>query len=174
MLRIALIVAVLFGGNLPVRDAGDDAGPSLIIRDAAGKESKFTMDDLAKLPQKKLQAKDPHSGATSEYEGVMLPDLLKASGVRFGKDLRGPLMASYVLAEANDGYRVLFSIGEVDPDTGDAQILVAIKKNGQAMAAPEGTIRFVLPADKRGARWIRQVKSISLHQLPAASDAKSK
>jgi hypothetical protein len=103
---------------------------------------------------------------------VLLPDLLRAAGATFGKELRGPLLAAYVLAEAKDGYRVVYSIGEVDPDTGNAQILVADKKNGDPLPVAEGPYRFVLPQDKRAARWIRQTTRISVHQLPGQAPAK--
>jgi hypothetical protein len=83
-----------------------------------------------------------------------------------------PLLAAYVLAEAKDGYQVVYSVGEIDPDTGNAQILVANKKNGEPLSATEGPYRFVLPQDKRGARWIRQVQRVSLHQLPAPAPAR--
>jgi hypothetical protein len=174
MIHLTLAVAVLFGDPNPnVSLKRGDAGPALLVRNAAGKETKFSVEDLAKLPQTKIEAKDPHSGVTAEYEGVLLHELLGAGGATFGKDLRGPLLASYVLATAKDGYRVVFSIGEVDPNTGGAQLLLAYKKNGKPMTDPEGEFRIVAPQDKRAARWIRQVSSISLHQLPPEAPAKS-
>ena len=103
---------------------------------------------------------------------MLLPDLLLAAGVTLGKELRGPLLAAYVLAEAPDGYRVVYSIGEIDPGTGNAQILVANKKNGDPLPVSEGPFRFVVPQDKRGARWIRQVTRVSVHQLPEQAPAK--
>jgi hypothetical protein len=174
MFHFALAAAVLIGNaNSSALPQKSDATPSLVVRNAAGKETKFGLEDLAKLPQKKIEAKDPHSGVAAEYEGVLLNELLSAGGATFGRDLRGPLLASYVLAQAKDGYRVVFSIGEVDPDTGGAQLLLAYKKNGKPMADPEGEFRIVAPQDKRAARWIRQVTSISLHQLPPEAAARS-
>ena len=174
MIHFTLAVAVLIGNvNLQTGPQQAEARPSLFVRNAAGKETKFSVEELAKLPQTKIEAKDPHSGVAAEYEGVLLHELLTAGGATFGKDLRGPLLASYVLATAKDGYRVVFSIGEVDQNTGGAQLLLAYKKNGKPMTDPEGEFRIVAPQDKRAARWIRQVKSITLHQLPPDAPAKS-
>jgi hypothetical protein len=152
--------------------ASDEKAPPLIVQNAAGKEKAFGSAELGNLPPKKIRAKDPHSGVTADYEGVLLADLLRAAGVTLGKELRGPFLATYVLAEAKDGYRVVYSIGEIDPDTGNAQILVAHKKNGDPLPVSEGPYRFVLPQDKRGARWIRQLTRVSVHQLPAQTPAK--
>ena len=37
--------------------------------------------------------------------------------------LLGKALAGYVLAEANDGYQVVFSLGELDPSFIDTEIL---------------------------------------------------
>lgn len=158
MFHPLLLLAVALGAPSAggLRSA-DDAAPLLVVKNADGKETRFSADAWAKLPHQKLRAKGPHSGTTFEYEGVLLPDVLKSAGVTFGKDLKGPRLAAYVLAEAKDGYRVVYSIGEVDPDTGNIQILVADKKDGNVLTGTEGTIRLVVPQDKRPARWIRMV-----------------
>jgi hypothetical protein len=173
MFRCLSVLAILIGGAMHALCAAEEKAPALIVHNAAGKETAFSPAVWGKLPQKKIEVKDPHSGVTSVYEGVLLSDLLRAAGVTLGKELRGPLLATYVLAEAKDGYRVIYSIGEVDPDIGNALILVANKKNGEPLSGSEGPYRFVLPQDKRGARWIRQVTRVSLHQLPAQAPAKS-
>jgi hypothetical protein len=152
--------------------AAEEKTPTLTLLNASGKETTFSPAEWGKLPPKKIKAKDPHSGVTSLYEGVLLSDLVRAAGAPLGKELRGPLLAAYVLAEGKDGYRVVYSIGEIDPDTGNAQILVANKKNGEPLSDFEGPYRLVLPQDKRGARWIRQVTRVSLHEVPAPAPAK--
>lgn len=172
MFRCVAVLAILFGGAIQSFCDVNEKAPPLIVRNGAGKETTFSPAEWGNLPQKKIQAKDPHSGVPSDYEGVLLADLLRAAGVTLGKELRGPLLASYVLAEAKDGYRVVYSLGEIDPDMGNAQILVANKKNGGPLPGSEGPYRFVVPQDKRAARWIRQVTRISLHRLPAQAPAK--
>jgi hypothetical protein len=169
LLLLAIILSAP-GGLYAGHEADSDT--VLVVKNAEGKETKFTTSEWAKLPRQKISAKDPHSGATFDYEGVLLPELLRAAGVTFGKDLKGPRLAAYVLAEAKDGYRVVYSIGEIDPDTGNIQILVVDKKNGATLPAAEGPFRFVIPQDKRAARWIRQVNGITLHQLPAPTAKK--
>jgi len=76
---------------------------------------------LRAMPRKTLKVTNPHEGKEETYEGVLLSDLLKRAGVASGKDLRGAALATYILAEASDGYRVVFSIGEIDPDVHDSE-----------------------------------------------------
>ncbi len=120
------------------------------------------------MPRKTLKVTNPHEGTEDTYEGVLLSDLLKQAGVPSGKDLRGAALATYVVAEASDGYRVIFSIGEVDPDVHDSEILVADSINGAvAMGANLGPLRLVVPHDKRPARWVRMLQSLTVVKLRA-------
>jgi hypothetical protein len=69
----------------------------------------LTISDLKKMPRKTLSVVNPHNRKTEAYEGVLLEELLHRAGVPQGEQLRGPSMATYVFAEAEDGYRVVFS-----------------------------------------------------------------
>ena len=53
-----------------------------------------------------------------------------------------------MLAEARDGYQVLFSLGEVDPAFIDNEILLADTANGKALFGAQGRFRLVVPKDK--------------------------
>jgi hypothetical protein len=69
-------------------------------------------------------------------------------------------MTSYVIAEATDGYRVLFALAELDSDFLNSEVLVADTLDGAPIDAKRGSIRLVAPHDKRPARWVRMLKSI--------------
>lgn len=64
-------------------------------------------------------------------------------------------MATYVLAEAADRYRVLYSFAELDSDFQDSEVIVADTMNGLPLGEKQGPLRMVAPHDKRSARWIR-------------------
>jgi len=109
-----------------------------------------------------LTVVNPHNKKTEVYEGVLLEDLLRKAGVTQGENLRGTAMASYVLAEAADGYRVVFSLAELDSGVLESEVLVADTMDGAALGAKEGRFRLVAPHDKRPARWVRMLKSITV------------
>ena len=83
--------------------------------------------DLEKMPHMSVEVKD-HDGNLTTYEGVPLVELLKSAGAPIGEKLRGATMASYILAEAKDGYRVVFALPELDPAFTDSKVLVACRE----------------------------------------------
>jgi hypothetical protein len=110
--------------------------------------------DLKKMPRKTLSVVNPHDKKSEVYEGVLLQELFRRAGVPQGHQLRGPAMAAYVLAEASDGYRVVFSLAEIDSDFLDSDVIVADTN--------QGPFKMVVPQDKRPARWIRMLKSLTV------------
>ena len=65
----------------------------------------LTADDLAKMPRETASVPAP-DGSKIVYEGVTLRAVLKKAGAPFGKQLRGKVLTTYVLAKAKDGYQV--------------------------------------------------------------------
>jgi DMSO/TMAO reductase YedYZ molybdopterin-dependent catalytic subunit len=63
---------------------------------------KLGLSDLTRMPHKSVHVKD-HDGKAVTYEGVPWIDVLKLAGVPSGDGLRGPNMATCVLAEVKDG-----------------------------------------------------------------------
>jgi hypothetical protein len=112
--------------------------------------------EFAKLPRQTLSAK-AHDGKESQYEGVSLIALLAKAGVPTGKDLRGPAMSLYVVAEASDGYRATFALAELDSAFTDRVILLADRRDGKPLSAREGPFQMIVPGEKKHARWVRQV-----------------
>lgn len=134
---------------------------TLVVKPISGQALTLGAQDFAKLPQVKVSAKD-HEGKNHEYAGVNLHDVLTQAGVPTGHELRGKEMGDYVVVEASDGYRVVFSAAELDPDLGNTQVIVAESVDGQPLGVKEGPLRLVVPGDKRPARWVRMVTSISV------------
>ena len=123
--------------------------------------------DLKKMPRKTLSVVNPHDNKTETYQGVLLEELLKRAGVAQGEKLRGALLATYVIAEAEDGYRVVFSLAELDSGILDSDVIVADTMNGESLAPKQGPFRLVAPHEKRPARWVRMLKSITVVRAPA-------
>ncbi len=122
--------------------------------------------DLAKYPRATVRTTS--NGMETVYEGVWLHEVLKKAGVPQGGELRGKALSSYVLAMAQDGYQVLFSLGELDPAFIDNQILLADTANGKPMFGAQGRFRLVVPKDKPGARSVRMLTKIEVVQLRKA------
>lgn len=122
----------------------------------------LSLADLAALPRKTLKLMNEHSGKEETYRGVPLAELLKRAGVPQGESLRGAGLATYVRADAADGYSVVFSLGELDSSILDSDALVADTLDGGPIPEKQGPLRLVLPHDKRPARWVRMLQSITV------------
>jgi DMSO/TMAO reductase YedYZ molybdopterin-dependent catalytic subunit len=122
----------------------------------------LSLADLKKMPRKTLSVVNPHDKKTETYEGVLLEELLQRAGVPHGEQLRGPSTATYVIAEGQDGYRVVFSLAELDSGILESEVIVADTMDGAPLAAQQGPFRLVAPHEKRPARWVRMLKSITV------------
>jgi hypothetical protein len=98
------------------------------------------------------------------YDGVLLTDVLAAVGTPRGATLRGPALSQYVVVEARDGYRVVFTLAELDKGFSDTTVLLAHRRNGAALDAALGPLRIVVPGEQRHGRWIRQVRRIGIRE----------
>ena len=126
---------------------------------------KLTRADLDKFPRQTVRAKD-HDGKEYTFEGVAVLEILQKAGLKFGDALRGKALATYLLVEATDGYQAVYALPEFDPPTNDRMILLADHQDGAAFPAAAGPLKIIVPGDKTHARWVRQVKSITIVRAP--------
>jgi hypothetical protein len=117
------------------------------------------------LPHTFVTVHNPHANADETYSGVPLSDLLAKVGAPLGKELRGTSLTSYVVATGADGYQVVLSLPEIDPDFHPGVVLVADSMNSHPLDANSGPFKLVVTEDKRPARWVRNLTSIELRFL---------
>jgi DMSO/TMAO reductase YedYZ molybdopterin-dependent catalytic subunit len=113
------------------------------------------------LPRQTVRAKGP-DGMEAAYEGVPIVEVLQTAGVKFGHDLRGPALATYLVVEAADGYRAVFALPELDPTCTDRVILLADRRDGKPREAKDGPLRVIVPGEKRHGRWVKQVVALKV------------
>ena len=161
----AAICAVLLA--LPMPSIGQQPpSPSSAVVRVTGKVDRPLVlhdSDLRELPRKSVTVTDER-GAKVTYEGVPVTEILRRAGAPLGKQLKGPQMTLYVLVNAIDGYRAVFALPEFDPGFTDQVILLADRRDGHPMTAPDGPFRIVVPDEKRHARWVREVTSLEVRQ----------
>jgi len=145
-----------------VRAQETAVSPSLKVTGAVRTPLALTLDDFKKMPRKTVSIVNPHDKKTENYEGVLVEDLLKKAGVPQGEGLKGQLLASYSVFEAEDGYRVVFSLAELDSGIVDSGVIVADTLDGAPLSAKQGPFRVVAPREKRAARCVRMLKSITV------------
>ena len=143
--------------------AAQDAAVSLGVRNG-DKAVTLTADRLAALSRHTVEARDERETVT--YEGVRLIDVLMQTGVTFGQTLRGPRLASYVVAGSPDGFRVVIALAEIDPDFAAREALVADRRNGMPLPGRDGPLQLIIPADNHHARWVRHLTTLAIQTAP--------
>lgn len=159
-MKLALALALL----APVYAQTADA--NLTIAGDVAHPLSLAKADLAKMHRTSVTVKGEGGDAVeTTYEGVLLYDILKQAGAPLDKQLMGKALASYILAEARDGYQVVYSLAEFDPNFGNNKVIVADTINGKPLFDYQGPFRLVVPGDKKGARSIRMLEKITVVRL---------
>lgn len=155
--RLTLLLAVVTTPSMAQQPA-----PSLAVSGAVAQPLTLTAADLAALPRASVTTTS--NGIATKYEGVWVAEVLRKAGLPIGNGLRGASLSMYVLAVASDGYQVLFSLGELDPEITDGRYLVADSADGKPLFGEMGAFRLVVPNDKKGARSLRMLSSLTVVQ----------
>ena len=156
-------------GNMPMGQdmsgmkMGDMKKPTLPVGPLkityGDKTAVFTPADLTAMPQTTVTSFNSHAKANETYTGVSLVDLLTKVGVPakpMGKQFR-----IYLEAIGADGYEVVYSLGEVSPDTHDATVIVADTENGKPLAE-DGPLKLIASREKMPSRWVRNLVAVKV------------
>jgi hypothetical protein len=136
-------------------------GPLVVTGDH--KSLSLSPADFHALPHLTITVHNSHADAEETYSGVPLATLLARINAPTGKDLRGEAMTSYLIATGSDGYAVVLSLAEVDSGFRDSQAIVADTRDSQRLGK-NGPFQLIVPEDKRPARWVHNLVSITLKQ----------
>jgi hypothetical protein len=161
---IAWIIALAGSAQQMAPHKPTSPSTELTLRGLDGKTITLSPADLAATPHKTVAVMNHHTNANESYSGVALSDLLAKVGAPQGSDVKGKLFMLGVVAEGTDHYSVLFAIAETDPTIHTGDILVADQMNGQKLDK-DGAFKLVSTEEKRPARWVRNLTSISLVEV---------
>lgn len=156
-----VLIVALFAAASLISFVAHGQETALSVTGEVKEPLKLTMTELKAMPAGKVTAKD-HDGTMATYEGIPLRAILTRAGVPQGEALRGEALQLIVLVKAADGYKVAFSLAELDPLFADKQVLLACRRNGVDLDSKTGPLRLVIPEEKRQARWVRQVTELEI------------
>lgn len=164
--RWILAFALLAAGPAAHAVAGEEVAQGHASQPASSSPQVIPIDaaTLATLPRETL-AVVAH-GKTLHCEGVSLAALLRTANALPAEPLRSGQLASYVLVAARDGYRAVFSLAELEPSLGNRKVLLVDRCDGQPLDDEDGPLRLIAPDESRPARWVRQVRSITVVAAP--------
>ena len=168
--HIALLAAAL---ALPLATQAQQAPPAemhhapatpsttLTITGLGGKVLKFSVADVQNMQHTTVTIHNPHTKLDETYSGVLLSEFLTRADVPLGEKTKGKLLLATLIAEGTDHYRVVYSLTEVDPANHTGDVLIADKMNDAPLTS-DGAFKLICTQDKRPARWVRNLSSITL------------
>ena len=128
---------------------------------AAQSEVRFTLATLRQLPVATVNV-SYISGSrlqSATFTGALLWDVVQKAGIVIDPNVKNDLIRKLITVTAADGYQVTFSAGEIAPNFGGKQIMVAYEADGAPLGA-NGFARIVVPGDKAGGRFISNINRI--------------
>jgi hypothetical protein len=135
---------------------------TLVVQGVGGKTVTLSAADLSNLPQQTVNTTDHGTPAT--FDGVLLTDVLAKVGLPLGEKFHHTVASYYLVVEAKDAYRAVFAWAERDSTFMDKSAYVVTKRDGKPLSDKDGPFQLVVPGEKRGARWVRQVTALKIRQ----------
>ncbi|ABM95163.1 MULTISPECIES: hypothetical protein [Methylibium] len=176
--RDALLAAAIaahagaYAQPCPSDTAPRDAEVLLTAQVADGRARDLKRSDLESLPprQVSLRRAVEREGARDEqilsYGGWLLRDVLTLAG--FDEAGRRDTRTWVVEATATDGYRAVFSWGELYNSALGEQVYVIGSQDGRALDVTAGPLALRSLADQRpGPRHVRNLCALAVRPLPA-------
>jgi DMSO/TMAO reductase YedYZ molybdopterin-dependent catalytic subunit len=157
----ALALAALLAGA--AASAAPPAGPPsehFTVGGAVATARTFDLAALKSLPRVTATV----NGVT--WAGASLWTLLdKSVGIANDPAVKNDGLGKTVVATGNDGYRVAFSLGELDPTFGNQPDLIAYEADGKPIG-PDGFARLIVPNDVKGGRYVSRLVSLQVLSAP--------
>jgi hypothetical protein len=163
-MKIAALKSFLILVTFAVVASAQDKAPQFTVEGVDGKQTAFSLEQIKQLPRQTLTVADPKTKTPRSYEGVLLSALLEQAGVPSGKKLHGPELRDYAEVSGSDGYKVVFSLFELDPASSDNRVIVAYSMDGKPLEGNNGPLKLIAPEDNRPERWVRMLTGVRIRQ----------
>jgi DMSO/TMAO reductase YedYZ molybdopterin-dependent catalytic subunit len=142
----------------------DPAAAGISITGAVEHPKHWSAAELGQLPatRETVFFHTGHGVLTGTFSGVLLWTLLQQAGIRTDPAVKNDTVRHGVMITGKDGYAALLSLGEIDPELGGAQAILAVARDGKPLDDKEGPARLIVPGDKAAAREVENVVTIDV------------
>jgi DMSO/TMAO reductase YedYZ molybdopterin-dependent catalytic subunit len=140
------------------------SAPAIAITGAVEHSLKLSADDLARLPAttETVFLHTGHGVLAGGFSGVLLWTLLQQAGVRTDPAIKNDIVRHSVVVTGRDGYGATLSLGEIAPEFGGDQAMIATAHDGTPLAGPDGFARLIVPGDKAAGRAVENIATIEV------------
>lgn len=128
----------------------------------------LTLADLQALPTETADVTFRLTDGTQahhRYTGARLWDALQLAKPIVDPAHTESALRLYLVLTARDGYVVVLSLGEVDPEFGGRPDLLAWAEDGQALTGPHAPAMLVPPGDRTEGRYIFGLATIDVRTI---------
>jgi hypothetical protein len=156
---------VLIFGQTPIKDDSQFVTKNLKVEGNVIEKMVFDLEKIMQLPQfhSNKQSVVCMSGDIKShpmtYTGVLLKDILDVAKIKI--DDKRDMNEMYVIIQASDGYKALFSYHEIYNTPNGEKIVLYYKKEDQLLGSEEGDFALISLNDtKNGPRHVKWVDKI--------------
>lgn len=171
MFYIAVLTTMIFA-QMPLQEGSQFVTKNLSVEGKVLKHVVLDREQIKQLPQFASKKKPIvcMSGDVKvqpkSFTGVLLKEILDLAKIRI--DSKREMNTIYVIVQASDGYKVIFSYHELYNTQVGEKVIVYYKKDGQLLDEKEGDLALIsLNDNKNGPRhvkWLEKVIVKSYHQ----------
>lgn len=165
--QAVLACLIVAGAFLPIIGAVTAKEGAMTLEGKLEGNQQLQVDGLVLTPmtyQWAALAALPRTGVSAgsiSYSGVPLWELLKKAGLITHPEFKNEILRQYVTAVAGDGYKIVISLGEIDPDFGNQPCLIALQQTQDGVVSG-GFMRLIFPNDVKKGRWVHDLTELKV------------
>ncbi len=173
---VRMFFAVFLGlaGSVGALDfAAAQATPQVItgsieITGTVANPGPVTLADIQALPAETVEVDyrtDAGTDVHHSYTGARLWDVMQLVQPDIDPQVPQSSLYLYLVLTARDGYVVVLSMGEIDPEFGGQPFLLAWNEDDQALTGDRSPLVLVTPGDRSEGRYIHGIVSIEVRSV---------
>jgi hypothetical protein len=124
----------------------------------------LTPEYLNNIERSTIELPAKNDSATRKYEGVSLWRILDKAGLSSGKMKPKEIVKRYLVAQGADGFKVVFSLAELDTAFTHKEVLLADKVNGKELAADRGPYQLIAQDELRPTRNCYKIVKLTVYE----------
>ncbi len=165
MRSIVKSLILLVGVLAPVhRSLAQAPSSTLVVRGDIQKPGEWTVESIRQQFAGQARAVTFTAGDKQPRVGTGIPlySLIQEAAPRTEKVPKHYDLSFFVILEARDGYRVFFTLAELSPQCGNAQVWLVWEVDGKPLSEKEAPFRLAVLSDQGHDRYIYGISTITL------------
>ena len=164
MVRTSLAVFFCLGFSVAALADPPAHSDNIAIKGGVDHPKTLALADLQHEPQTSVTISQHtgHGTLAGAFAGVPLWTLLQEAGVTLEKGKKNDLIHHTVTVTGSDGYNAVLSLGEIAPEIGDDQAVIAWQQDGKPLDSDHGVARLIIPGDKAASRAVSAITTIEV------------